>query len=194
MHMSRKLAVLLLLALSAAGVSAGAVITFEGAAPAGGYLDVDPDTPYTEAGFTLTPLFNMSGVWDAAGAFHFPGDPTSWFIFMEGNTITLTGPVPFSLDSAVVGPSPLDDSISVTITGYLVGGGTVSVTFDDLTTATSEVIGFANLQSATFDASGGTDGGLDDIVLTGSAVPEPSTCLLLFTGLLALTALRRKPV
>jgi hypothetical protein len=76
---------------------------FEGFAPAGGLVNVSPGSPYTESGFTLTPSSSESAVFDAEGN-ALPGDPTSWFGFAAGNTITLTGPAPFDLNSLLVGP------------------------------------------------------------------------------------------
>src|SRR5690242_562419 len=121
--------------------SPATVLTFEGFAPAGSLVNVNPTAPYEEAGYTLTPLNGNSAVFDAGASSKFPGDNTSWFGFAGGNTITLTGPVPFDLNSALLGPSTIGSSIiNLTVVGHVFGGGTLTVTFNGLTTATLETI------------------------------------------------------
>jgi len=104
--------------------SEGAILTFENFAPSGSLVNINPQFPYTEQGFTLTPLNANSAVFDSAAVAKFPGDNTDWFGFAPGNTITLTGPIPFSLDSVLIGPSTIGIGIvNFTITGNVVGGG-----------------------------------------------------------------------
>jgi len=50
------------------------VVTFEGLAPKGGAVNINPTLPYTEDGFTLTPSDTESAVFDAAAGSQFPGD------------------------------------------------------------------------------------------------------------------------
>jgi PEP-CTERM motif len=164
------------------------VITFEGFAPPGGLVNVNPGAPYFEAGFTLTATDGNSAVFDAAASSIFPGDPTSWFGFASDDTITLTGPTVFSLDSVLLGPSSLGSgTVDFTVTGFIDGGGTVSTTFSGLTTATYEAIGFANLDSAQFTAT--SDSGIDDIQLN---TPEPGSVLLVVGGFAGIAAILRR--
>ena len=168
--------------------SPATVLTFEGFAPAGGLVNVNPTAPYQEAGYTLTPLNSEAAVFDAGASSKFPGDNTSWFGFEGGNTITLTGPVPFDLNSALLGPSTIGSGIiNLTVVGHLFGGGTVTVSFNGLTTATLEAINFTDLQSATLTSN--SDAGMDNVSVT--AVPEPSCAWLFGGGLIALAGLRR---
>ena len=149
-------------------------ITFEGVAPKGGAVNINPTLSYAEDGFTLTPSDTESAVFDSAAGAKFSGDSTSWFGFAAGNTLTLTGPVPFNLDSVLAGPSSAGYGIvDFTVVGNLVGGGTVSVTFKNLTTATPEIIGFMNLRSVLFSATG--DAGLDNIAVSNILAPVTIT-------------------
>lgn len=159
---------------------------------------MNPSDPYTEAGFTFTPFNGESALFGFVPSYPslFPGDDTRFLLFDANNTITLTGPVPFSLDSALIGPTAYpfgNGPLDLTIIGNVLGGGTVSVTFYNLTTATEEVIGFENLQSATF--SGTHSAGLDDISTNGT-VPEPGSLFLagatlLLGGLVCIKRVRR---
>ena len=176
--------------------SEGAILTFENFAPSGSLVNINPQFPYTEQGFTLTPLNANSAVFDSAAVAKFPGDNTDWFGFAPGNTITLTGPIPFSLDSVLIGPSTIGIGIvNFTITGNVVGGGVLTATFNNLTTATAEFVGFTNLNSVMFSTT--SDAGLDNVAIT--AVPEPRS-LSLFAAASALLVLsirasrRRKPL
>ena len=161
--------------------SEAAVIDFENFAPVGNLVNINPQFPYAEKGFTLTPSNSASAVFDPLAISKFPGDNTAWFGFAAGNTITLTGPSPFDLDGALIGPSTIGSGItSLMIIGHVVDGSLLNVTFSNLTTATQELIGFDNLVSATFFAT--TDSGMDNISVT--LVPEPVSLFLIGFGLL----------
>ena len=138
---------------------------------------------YTESGFTLTPANNQAAVFDAAyPAASFPGDPTSWLGFAGGNTVTMTGPAPFNLDSLLIGPSSIGSGTTdFTIFADVFGGGTMTATFTGLTTATLETLNWTNLQDVQFSDT--TDSAVDNITLN---TPEPGTLLLLGAGLSAL--------
>jgi hypothetical protein len=166
----RNLLLYVSLATAFAVNSEGAILTFENFAPVGLVANINPQMPYIEQGFTLTPVNANSAVFDAANGSKFPGDNTDWFGFASGNTITLTGPVPFNLENALIGPSTIGSgSTSLTVTGTDVNGIVQTRTFTNLTTATPASLGLANLTRATFSTA--SDAGLDDIVVT--AVPEP---------------------
>jgi uncharacterized membrane protein YuzA (DUF378 family) len=166
--------------------SANAVtIGFENFAPVGQLVNVAPETPYTEAGYTITPTDNQSAVFDSAATNTMIGNFTDWFGFGETNTpmLTLTGPGPFDLVSAMVGPSTIASAIpiSITITGNIFGSGTpLTSTFNNLTSATIATLNWSNLISVDFVAT--DDAGLDNITV----VPEPSATLLMGLGLAAL--------
>jgi hypothetical protein len=169
--------------------SQAAVITFEGYAPAGSALNVSPGTPYSEAGYTLTPANANSAVYDVANSNFLVGGTSSTFAFAGGNAITLTGPASFDLDSLELGPlnfaaGPID----ITITGTVLGGGTLSTTFTGLTTASLQVIGFDNLTSVVFTSTDAA--GIDNISLTDT--PEPGGMLLLSAGLAGVAFLGRR--
>jgi PEP-CTERM motif len=164
------------------------MITFENFAPPGAVINVNPAAPYTEAGFTLTPTNALSAVFDSAADVDFPGNTTDFFGFEESNVITLTGPAPFTLNSLIIGPTTISSTptISMTILGNVLGGGTLTGTFAGLSTATSETLNWANLTSVVFRTT--NDAGLDDIVI--NQVPEPASLALLGAAAVALGARR----
>jgi hypothetical protein len=170
--------------------SAATVITFDAFVSPGGSANISDTTPYTESGYTLTPVNADSAIFSATSGPVFYGRASDWFGFEESNPITLTGPAPFDLDSLWAGPSSIGaGTVTFTVVGNLFGGGTVSATFTDLTTATLLQLDFTNLSSVTFSAT--DDAGIDDITVN-SGIPEPTTMLLLATGLLAISVLRHR--
>lgn len=185
----------LMLAATAGQVQASVItIDFEGVAPIGGLVNVNPGAPYFEDGFTITPTDSQSAVFDAAAANSMIGNVSDWFGFAASNTptLTLTAPTgPFSLIDVLIGPSTIGaSSIDMTIIGHIFGGGTVSSTFTSLTTATVATLNFSNLASVDFIAS--SDAGLDNIRLDTAAVPEPSSIAMFGVGALGLVFASRK--
>ncbi len=163
-------------------VANAADIQFEGFASPGSFVNVNPIAPYTEAGFTLTPVNSNAAVFDPAdSAASFPGDSTAWLGFAGGNSITITGPAPFDLTSLDVGPSTIGSGTTdITISADIFGGGVETATLIGLTTDSTENLNWTGLQDVVITSS--TDSGLDNINASPSA-PEPGTMLLLAAGL-----------
>jgi hypothetical protein len=106
-------------------------------------------------------------------------------------TMTAGGALPFSLIGLDFAGNNDNGSTatSLMITGFLVGGGTVSTTIAILSAASFQSVdlaGFGNLTAVVFDGLGGGGGFALDNVEVGAAVatPEPAMMLLLGTSLL----------
>lgn len=169
--------------------SIAAVIVFEGVAPNGGVLNVNPGAPYHELGYTFTPTNILSAVFDSAAVVKFPGDATDFFGFQETNVITMTGPGDFSLSTVLFGPSSISGgATSITLVGSLAGGGFVTQTFPGLTTATLGVLNWTSLTSVQFTAT--DDTAIDGVVVT--AVPEPASLLLFGIGIVGVAAAMKR--
>jgi PEP-CTERM motif-containing protein len=167
-------------------------ITFEGFAPVGSLVNINPSFPYTEGGFTLTPTNPLSAVFDSAAAADMPGNLTDFFGFQESNIPRLrpTGGGVFDLTSLLLGPNTNggpNSVINVTITGHRAVGPDLTSTLLGLTTATTATLNWTNLTSVDFTAT--NDAGLDDIVVT--SVPEPASLTVLALGLAVIAATRR---
>ena len=168
-------------------------ITFEGFAPAGGVVNINPAFPYTEGGFTLRPTNPLSAVFDSAAAVDMPGNLTDFFGFADSNIprLQLTGGIGlFDLTSLLLGPiiPAGTGTTSVTITGHRAVGPDLTSNLVGLTTATTATLNWTNLTSVDFRAT--TAAGLDNIVVT--SVPEPASLTVLALGLVGLAASRRR--
>lgn len=174
------------------GVAPAQVVTFEDFAPPGGLVNINPTMPYIEAGFQFLPANGSSAVFDSAAMATMLGNPSDWFGFAGGNTITLTrlsGP-PFSLTSLLGGPSSIaqGNPVSLMIVGNVFGGGTLNADFPNLTTATSLNLNWTNLSSVAITST--LDAGIDNVNFT--PVPEPASLMLVGAGLLVGSGWRRR--
>lgn len=181
--------------LSSQALATPIEIGFEGFAPAGGLVNVAPDTAYSEDGFTITPTNGQSAIFDAAAAADFPGrSDSSFFGFAESNTLTLSfmGGGAFSLVSLIAGPSTIATSASIdlTVTATLSDSSMVVLTFTDLMTATLIELNIANVVSAMFSTT--DDAALDNILVNFAEIPVPAAAPIFLMGIAALGFLRRR--
>ena len=161
-------------------------IGFEGFAPSGQVVNVNPLSPYVESGFRFSPTTSQSAVFDSLNSAGMPGNATDWFGFAELNAVTLAPADSlkmFNLASLLIGRSriALGAPTNLTMTGSVAGGGALSAVFNGLTTAATVTLNWRHLVSVKFDAS--NDMGIDDLVV--QLVPEPSALAIAATALLA---------
>ena len=160
------------------GLCNAAVLSFEDFAPPGELRNINPDEPYQESGFTITPTDDQSAVFDASAPTTMLGNDTDWFGFAESNTPSLTlssSTLPFNLQSLLAGPNTLASGpeIDLMITGTLFEGGSVTESFASLSTATLLSLNWTNLIRVDFTTN--DDAGIDDIDVT--MVPsQPAIC------------------
>ncbi len=183
-------------------------ITFEDVAPTGGI--VIPVTPYSEGGFTLTNGYehDSDGIFSSTVSVNSSGsDIFGWCGSCGSTPITLTLAADDgslfsieSLDATNLAPGYYSTGMGITVTGNLLGGGTVTqdlIFVEDTFTTFYLSSDFADLTSLQIQALfRGADLAMDNIVLNNGAstVPEPSTMILLFSGLAAMAGLGRRKV
>ncbi len=181
-----------------------AMITFNGSAPAGSVTDYGANGSYIEQGFTLTAtgytrLISTSST--AIPPFVSAYNATDYIAFQNGaNSLTLASATatPFSLqrfDATRLYFAPMD---LLTLTGNLVGGGSLEQTFiltgnqwSPFTLNSSWI----NLSSVNIVASQGFIG-LDNIAVAqvqSPVVPIPTTVWSFMAGLASLYGLSKRP-
>jgi hypothetical protein len=178
----------------AASSSMAAVITFDSLAKNDSGLAVVVD--YQEAGFSISgPLATIGAQFDGAYA-----GSASLFLGNAGNVATLAkvDGSTFSLkaiDLSPLAPSWYGGGASVTFTGNVHGGGTLTQSFtvdSALGFDTYAFSGFDMLDSVTW-VQAAPYHQFDNIVVDGpAAVPEPGTLALFGAALAGIGALRRK--
>jgi len=204
MEIKMKKVVCLFICLFAGSVNA-TIIDFEGVLASGQARIGSNVAPYVEDGFTLTSSGDSS-------VFHADIFGSGSFTNLNGSdifgwcgracpgapyTLSITNGGAFDLTSIDFSNLEFGDDVgAIDITGFFSGGGSVSTSFGLVVDIWSTVAfaGFSNLSSFSISAAGiGNSLALDNIVLnTSSAVPEPTSLVLLGLGLAGMGFSRKK--
>lgn len=146
--------------------------------------------PYSEAGFVVTASNNGNGVFGPNSVW------SSYYLAIGGAstivTVSSADNGPFNLTSLDIGSFTGDDA-SVTIDALVIGGRSLNSTYNSVSAPQNVVLNWSNITS--FTVSGNSDVGIDNIVVTPSAVPEPgaaATALVLASGMIGLVTRRRR--
>jgi hypothetical protein len=175
----------------AAAPAVADVITFDGVGP--GYASHPATSPYVELDYSISAPGGLYYL--GTGDVRYAGE-NNLFDSNYDNVTTLTtvDAKPFDIQSIDLAemyfpPAPADEP--TTFTGTLVGGGTVTQTFDveNLSFLTYDFSGFNNLTSLSWTATGPYTPQFANIHL--STVPEPGTWAMLALGVFSLGATLR---
>ena len=182
------------LILSVSGLANAGLIAVDFEGVTSSIMNISPGSPYTEEGFTFTPISNQSAIFDSSEQTMI-GNSTDFFGFDSANIISLTYISGiFNLDSLLLGPFSYQTipEIDVSITGFYSGGGAVAVTYSDISTATTANLGWNNLVRVDFSAN--DMGAIDNLNLSTSStsVPEPTTLAIFALGIMGLASRRFK--
>jgi len=189
-NLSRLLS-LLAITLAACSILSADTFTIDFATLAGS--NGDTFSAYTQHGFTVS---STAGAWEVGKSF---GNPIP-DVFCGGcgpGTLEVTGGQ-FDFSSVDIG-NPMAPQFPFTITGFLGGIQVLSQTGNSPASLGFETVNSVNtgqLLDQLFISinTTGSDGNVDNIVLTTAPVPEPTAVILLLTMLLILALGARKRI
>ncbi len=170
--------------LGSLSISANAaVITF-------GNSGQNPGTPFSENGFLVTASDDYTVIRAPMVSF-----ASHYFAFNSPYTTTTVSSAdngPFDLTSLDIGGA-FGNSVNITINALVFGGGSLSTSYNNVTTVQTVAPNWSNITS--FTVSGDANIGIDNINVSPSAVPEPgsaATALVLASGMIGLVTRRRR--
>jgi len=177
-------------------------ITFNGTAPDGGFTLINPSSSYSEGGFNLqfgsgqqffidndyvlSPFPILAGFDDDVLEFN---DGAASFVLTNNSGLL------FDFKSVIVSAAINEGGTGNFIfIGTLFGGGTISQTVNAFATSIDTIVfsGFTDLTSLTVTTSDGQFPFMDNLEVSVSAVPEPTTIALWGIGSLSMGLIARR--